>query len=121
MGAIMATIKVHAGDFTKGEGSFIYGSFTLRTEAHPWMGESISVSQLESLEIATEEAVKKIGGTIGWGAVGGLLLGPLGLLAGVLAGGRGKEVTFVAKFKDGRKLLATTDSKTFTKLHAAVF
>jgi len=30
-------------------------------------------------------------------------------------------VTFIAKFKDGRKLLATTDSKTFTKLRALVF
>jgi len=43
------------------------------------------------------------------------------LLAGLLLGGNKKEITFVAKFKDGRKLLATTDSGTFTKLQAAVF
>jgi hypothetical protein len=52
---------------------------------------------------------------------GAVLLGPLGLLAGVLVGGRKKEITFVAKLKDGRKFLGTPDSKTFTQLQAAVF
>ena len=76
---------------------------------------------LESIEKATEESVKRLGGSVGWGAAGAVLLGPVGLLAGLLAGGRGMDVTFVARFKDGRKLLGTTDSKTFVKLQAAVF
>lgn len=117
----MGKLKVHAGDFLKGEGSFGSASFVLRTKEHSWVGEVIRVTSIETLEIASEENVKKIGGTIGWGAAGGVLLGPVGLLAGLLAGGRKKEVTFVAKFKDGRKLLATTDSKTFIKMKAAVF
>jgi hypothetical protein len=117
----MATIKVLAGDFLKGDGQLSFGSLTLKTKEHSFIGETIPVTNLETVEIATEESVKKLEGTIGWGAVGGLLLGPVGLLAGLLAGGRKKEVTFVAKFKDGRKLLASTDSKTFTKLQAAVF
>ncbi|MGI2002125.1 hypothetical protein [Shewanella frigidimarina] len=54
--------------------------------------------------------------------MGALALGPAGLLAGLLlGGGKSKDVTFVAKFKDGRKFLGTTDNKTFTKLQAAVF
>lgn len=54
--------------------------------------------------------------------MGALALGPAGLLAGLLLGGeKSKDVTFVAKFKDGRKFLGTTDNKTFTKLQAAVF
>ena len=65
--------------------------------------------------------MKKIGGTVGWGAVGAIALGPVGLLAGLLLGGKKKEVTFVARFKDGRKLLATTDNGTFTKIKAAIF
>lgn len=119
----MSKIKVHAGDFLKGEGSFssMFKTITLLTNQHSFAGEAIPISNLETVEIATEESVKRLGGTIGWGAVGGLLLGPLGLLAGVLVGGRGKEVTFIARFKDGRKLLATADSKTFTELQAAVF
>jgi len=79
------------------------------------------VTTIETVEIATEENVKKLGGTVGWGIAGAVLLGPVGLLAGLLVGGRKKEVTFVARFKDGRKLLGTTDSKTFTTLQAACF
>ena len=117
----MANIKVHAGDFLKGDSQYSFGSFVLRTKEHSFAGEAIPVTFLETVEIATEESVKKIGGTIGWGVAGAVILGPVGLLAGLLLGGRRKEVAFVAKFKDGRKLLATTDSKTFTKLQATVF
>ncbi|HEX5340354.1 MAG TPA: hypothetical protein VFX47_05695 [Gammaproteobacteria bacterium] len=117
----MATVKVHAGDFLKGDGQISFGSLVLKTKEHSWVGESIPFSALETVDVASEESVKKIGGTVGWGAAGAVILGPVGLLAGLLLGGKKKEVTFVAKFKDGRKLLATTDSKSFTKLQAAVF
>ena len=118
----MAKIKVLAGDFLEGDGMFSSNIFLLKTEKKKsWGGEAIPLDQLETIEIATEENVKKIGGTVGWGVAGAALLGPVGLLAGVLLGGKKKEVTFVAKFKDGRKLFASTDSKTFTKLQAAVF
>ena len=116
----MAKIKVHAGDFI-GEGSYVLGMFSLKTKMHSFIGESIPGSSLDSVEIATEENVKKLSGTVGWGLAGGVLLGPVGLLAGLLIGGKKKEVTFVAKFKDGRKLLATTDSKTFTNIQVAAF
>lgn len=117
----MAKIKIHAGDFLSGEGQFSFGKLVLKTKAHRFLGETIPAAALETVEIATEESVKRLGGTIGWGIAGGVLLGPVGLLAGLLAGGRKKEITFVAKFKDGRRLLGTTDSKTFTALQAASF
>jgi len=117
----MAKIQVHAGDFLKADGQFSFGNLFLKTEAHCFLGETIPVTTIETVEIATEENVKKLGGTVGWGIAGAVLLGPVGLLAGLLVGGRKKEVTFVARFKDGRKLLGTTDSKTFTKLQAACF
>jgi hypothetical protein len=84
----MAKIKIHAGDFLPGNGTFHFGSFLLRTQEHSFVGESIDVSQLGEIAIASEENVKKVGGTVGWGAAGGVLLGPVGLLAGLLAGGR---------------------------------
>ena len=117
----MAKVTVHAGDFLKGDSRFSCGSLILKTTEHPWLGETIPIHQLETVEVASEESVKKIGGTLGWGAAGALVLGPVGLLAGLLLGGRRKEVTFVAKLHDGRKLLATTDNGTFIKLQAAVF
>ena len=83
--------------------------------------ESLGFTDIEDIEEASEESIKKLGGTIGWGLAGSVLLGPVGLLAGVLAGGNRKEVTFVARFKDQRKLLATVDKKTFLKIRASVF
>lgn len=119
----MGKIKVHAGDFLEGVGELrMFGTIlNLKTEEHSWLGEDISVKELKTVETATEESVKKVAGTVGWGVAGAVVLGPVGLLAGLLLGGKGKEVTFVATFKDGRKMLATTDSKTYTKLQAAVF
>jgi hypothetical protein len=83
--------------------------------------EDIKLSDLAEIEAASEESVKRVGGTVGWGLVGGVVLGPVGLLAGLLAGGRGKDVTFVCKLKDGRKFMATASAKIYTSLSAAVF
>lgn len=117
----MAKVTVHAGDWVKGgEHSFMFGSFSLRPHGG-WTKQTISASTLTSLEVASEENVKRLGGVVGWGAVGALALGPVGLLAGLLGGGNKKDVTFVAVFDDGRKMLATTDSKAFTKMQAALF
>lgn len=125
----MGTIKVHAGDFNHNSvGSFYAGiagfgggSFTLKTAQKGIISESIPSNELSSVQLASEENLKKLSGTLGWGAVGALALGPLGLLAGALVGGRKKEVTFIAEFKDGRRLLATTDNKTFLQIQAAAF
>lgn len=105
----------------QGRGSLTFAILNLRTKKHAILGENIPLAALESVETASEESVKKIGGTVGWGIAGGAFLGPVGLLAGLLLGGKKKKTTFVAKFKDGRKLLATTDAKTYTKIQAAVF
>jgi hypothetical protein len=125
---IMADIQIHAGDFTKGKGSISVGGMAVGlTQAWApgggFLGNTVSFtkSDVEEVSVATEENVKRVGGTVGWGAVGAIALGPIGLLAGLLLGGRGKDVTFILKLKDGRKMLATTDSKTFTKLAAMAF
>ena len=117
----MSKIETHAGDFLPGIGRYTGKYLLLHTKKHRFMGEKIHKNQLVSVEIATEENVKKLGGTLGWGGVGGVLLGPVGLLAGLMLGGKKKKITFAALFSDGRKLLATTDSKTFTQLQAAAF
>ena len=116
----MSKITLHAGDWGKGNASLGFGQLSF-SKAGTWKPETIPITKLKSVETASEESVKRIGGAVGWGAVGALALGPVGLLAGMLLGGKGKDVTFVAEFKDGRKILATSDSKTFTKLQAAVF
>ncbi|QIC64454.1 hypothetical protein [Acinetobacter schindleri] len=124
----MATLQIHAGDFNKGKGSItiMMGIVTITPAWGNGDGffaksHTFSSVEVEELALASEENVKKIGGTVGWGVAGAAILGPVGLLAGLLLGGKGKEVTFVMKFVDGRKMLATTDSKTYTKLTALKF
>lgn len=62
---------------------------------------------LISAEILTEESKSSIMGKAGWGAIGAIALGPLGLLAGVLGGGHSKEICVACEFTDGRKFIAT--------------
>jgi len=120
----MSTITIHAGDFPKGRATFVFGVITL-----PWQpgdgfssGKTIPLTgALKSIEVASEESAARVGGALGWGAAGAVVFGPVGLLAGLILGGKGKDVTFVALFEDGRKMLATTDSKTYTKLQAITF
>lgn len=120
-GRLVAKVKVHAGDWASGsEHSFGFGSFSLRGHGK-WLPETVRADRLVNLEVASEENVKRLGGAAGWGAVGALALGPVGLLAGVVMGGNKKDVTFIAEFDDGRKMLATTDSKAFTQMQAAIF
>ena len=118
------TFEVHAGDFKKGKDHQYLagkpGNLIMKSQGK-FFREKIPVSEIQELEPASEESVKRIGGTVGWGAVGGVLLGPVGLLAGLLAGGRGKDVTFVCKLKDGRKFMATASSKIYTELSAVIF
>ena len=130
---MFGSFEILAGDFvqTKEPGAsaqFVGGAFhlTVKDANKKWyqIGMStvtIKADQIEALDVATEENMKKMGGAIGWGLVGGLALGGIGAVAGLLAGGRGKDVTFVCKFKDGRKMLAKADSKVFENIQVACF
>lgn len=112
---------VHAGDFIHTRGVINNKDFRLMTKEHRILGEKIFFTQVAELSEANEESVKRVGGTVGWGLAGAAVLGPVGLLAGLLLGGRGKDITFVAKLKDGRKFMATTSLKNYTRMQAAIF
>jgi hypothetical protein len=115
------TFKVHAGDFVNGDGhQYIAGNLYLKVPGK-FFREEIPVTQIAEIDVASEESVKRLEGTVGWGIVGGALLGPIGLLAGLIAGGKGKDVTFVCKFKDGRKFMGTAPSSVYTQIRAALF
>ncbi len=115
--------SIHAGDFGDGEGSFssLRDSFTLPIKGIMLGSQRVAASALSSVEIATEESVKRLGGTAGWGLASEALLGPAGMLAWLLLGGRGKKIVFAVRFADGRKFLASSDSQTFTAIQAATF
>ena len=118
----MSKIKVIAGDIETGVWVVPHDIFGRQLMRKELSSTKINLKQeLERIELQTEESVKKLAGTAGWGLTGLALFGPLGAIGGMLIGGRGKKVCFAAYLKDGRKFLATTDGKTFQKISAATF
>lgn len=116
----LGRIDVHAGDFKEGKDSqYVHGKFHMKKKG-AFFRETIPSSQVEKVELASEESVVSVGGAAGWGLAGSVLLGPAGLLAGLILGGKGKDVTFVCKFKDGRKFLGTASASVFHELQKAV-
>lgn len=81
----------------------------------------MKTNAIASIEVATEENVKRAGGAVGWGVAGALLLGPVGALGGALLGGRGKDVTFIVVLGGGRKFLAKGSSKTYEEFLKVTF
>ncbi|HKS15237.1 MAG TPA: hypothetical protein VJS90_19580 [Pseudomonas sp.] len=112
----MTRLTVQSGDFLQGEAEYRNGALTLKTTRSPSPGERISLARISDLKVANQESSRSIGSALGWGVAGALVAGPVGLLAGLWLGGKEEEVTFLATFKDGRKLLAITDGKTWSKI-----
>lgn len=112
----LGRINILAGDFKIGKDSqYVHRKFFMKKDGE-FFREKIPVSEIEKIELATEESVVSLGGATGWGLAGSVLLGPAGLLAGLILGGRGKDTTFICVFKDGRKFLGTAPSNVFVDL-----
>ncbi|QKS24616.1 hypothetical protein [Vreelandella titanicae] len=82
--------------------------------------DKVKIEDVESIEEAGEDDVKRIGAAMGWGAAGAVLLGPLGLLAGALFGGKGKDTVFIITLKNGYVSMCQGPTKEFTELKAAM-
>lgn len=105
------TVKVLGGDLHQGDWQFsqgtLWGAFdqiTLQTD-------------LKSITLQTEESVKKLPEAAAWG-LAGLVLGPLGVVAGLMMGGNKKQICALCELRDGRKFLAVMDSKVYQELLA---
>jgi len=122
----MSDIKMLAGDFKKNgariDKRFFSDEyyFTLGVPGK-FLPEEISLNEVAEIDVINSESDKKMLGAIGWGIVGGVALGGLGLLAGVLAGGNGNDVTFKCVFKDGRKFIGVTRQKSYNEIAAKFF
>jgi hypothetical protein len=115
---VRENFEILAGDFTKGSASITDKEICMFSKPAGFATVRYSdvrlpVRRIRQVEVATEESVKRVGGAVGWGAAGAILAGPAGLIAGALLGGRGKDVTFVVVFDDGRKFLAKGSSKAY--------
>jgi hypothetical protein len=114
----MAKVKVLAGDFASGEytGS-AYSKWGIVVLVH--LGKPTLKMQIASIEQLTQEKVKRLAGTAGWGIAGAALLGPLGAIGGMLLGGNKTEISFVCTGRDGKKFMGLTDAKFYQQLVAA--
>jgi hypothetical protein len=65
----------------------------------------ISLDQVRSVAVATEENVRSAFKAVGASVLGTLALGPIGLLGGLMFAGKSKDVTFILQFRDGRALM----------------
>ena len=112
-------IKIHAGDW-KEQDAIVHQvgwrqriCITISRGFFRGSDKYFLDTDIKSVEIVTEENKKRILGTAAWATAGIMTLGPVGLLAGLLLGGKGKDITFVCHFTDGKKILATTNHKRF--------
>ncbi len=105
-------VKVLAGDLPAGEWEYKDGVL--------WGGfDQVNiVNYLKKIDVKTEESAKNIAQTLGWAFAGNLVLGPLGLLAGAAMGGNRKNILAMCELEDGRKFMASMDSKIFQQMLA---
>lgn len=120
----MSKLTVVAGDIEPGvyyvPNTLIGREIVMKKQVSLHTQDDLTI-EIERVELHTEESVKRISGTAGWGLAGLALLGPLGAIGGMLIGGRDKQICFAAYLKDGRKFLAMTDGKTYQNYVAATF
>jgi len=117
----MDKIKILAGDLSVRDDCFISvcpaaGLIQLARSASDTMVYHYHVL---NVTLMTEEKIKKVAGTAGWGLAGAALLGPIGAIGGMLLGGNKTESSFLCETHEGDKFLGITDVKVFQQLVAA--
>lgn len=60
--------------------------------------------------IVAEDSKKSLGSAVARGAIGGALLGPVGLVGGAISGKNKSETTFTVVYKSGRRELITVNN-----------
>jgi len=114
-------MKVLAGDWKANEYAVFRTSFLGKPTSLLMPTGMISKEKIQFSEIVTAEVVTdtdSLSRRAGWAALGAVALGPLGLLAGLVAG---KKTMVAVEFKDGRKTLLECGSSEVATLKAICF
>lgn len=117
----MASIEILGGSFPAKKYSFMNNMLIIPHLDGEFSREEIHETNIESVEVMDEQNKNSILKKAGAGVVGGVLLGGVGLAAGLLAAGSGKEVVFLCTLKDGRHFLAKTNGKIYQHFMTAAF
>ena len=76
-------------------------------------------NDIVAVEQITDDNKNSVLGKAGWGTLGAVALGPLGMLAGLLLGGKSKEICFACKLSTGESFLASGNISAYQKFVAA--
>ncbi len=113
----MAKNKVIAGDYLDQKIFIMKGIAKIQPKGWAAFLHSkyipLDKSTIENYEVENEEEKKSALNMAGRGLVGGLLLGPAGLLAGVLTTKKKGTYLIGIKFIDGKKSLLEVDKKIY--------
>lgn len=110
--------KVIAGDYLNASVMNMFGNISL--SVGPNHSVAINKYQVVQYEVVDEEKRKSATSAVGRGLVGGLILGPVGLLAGLSAKSKGIHI-IALEFKDGKKSLIEIDDKIYKEFIKKMF
>lgn len=120
----MAQNKVIAGDYEGKNIMLSQRSVFGKTEVFLFTGFTekfpLNKGSVDSYELITEEHRKSAVSGVARGIVGGALLGPVGLLAGLSAKNKGTH-TLAIEFIDGKKSLIEINDKMYKTLMKSMF
>lgn len=119
--ALVMTIKFIAGTLEGLEYQYL-NKDKFRCANKMFGSPEMFLSDIVSMEIASEENIKRLGGTIGGALVGGILLGGVGAIVGGMGSGQKTETTLIIGFKNGDKCLGVANNSDMVKvLRAHIF
>jgi hypothetical protein len=104
--------KIIHGDFPTDKTEYRNGGLTISTG---WFSsDRVKLNgHIKSLDVVTEENKQNLLAKAGWGTLGAVALGPIGLIAGLFMGGKSKATVFLCVLDDGRRFMAEADAKTY--------
>src|SRR5574344_355914 len=103
--------KVISGAYAGKNISCVCGSILISTSFGS--GISIDKTTVENIEVVDSESKKDTGSCIARGIVGGLLLGPVGVLGGAVIGKTNDIHILSIQFKNNEKSLIEIDGKIY--------
>lgn len=109
----MASVNVKSANFTYKSVSTLSNNIFIDNKI-------VNYDDIESFDFASEDNVKKVKSSIGWGVAGAVTFGVFGAAAGLLFGGNKKETTFILSLKSGKALIGSTQSDVFLKIQKAI-
>ncbi|MBD8037085.1 hypothetical protein H9635_10040 [Solibacillus sp. A46] len=114
----MAKNKVIAGEYLNCNVMSAFGQVSIQTG----FTKSIQLDKttISNYELITEEHRKSAVSGVSRGLIGGVLLGPVGLLAGLSAKNKGTH-TLAIEFLDGKRSLIEVDEKIYKALIQKLF